>query len=433
MWRGIAWFGRLRLSADLGSLGGNSAFGKLRGRSGFSTVDLMLPSVSTSERRLVLVVGAIVFVDTMFYAAIAPLLPALAHELSLSKLSAGIMTASYPLGTLVGAVPSGVLAARAGPKFTVCVGLAMLSGSTLAFGFLHNAPALDVARLIEGLGGACLWSGGLAWIIAEAPADRRGQLIGGALGAAIAGALFGPVIGTIATAAGRGPTFGAVVLVAILLAAEASRLHSAHVDSEQGVSDLLDALRSPAVVLGMWLVALPALAAGMISVLAPFRLHRLGAGAAAIGAAFLVGAAIEAAISPAIGRLSDRRGRLVPVRRGLTAVAVLLLCFTLPTSPLGLAAIVVGTDTALGAFWAPAMAMLSDAAEHRGLDQGLAAALTNLAWAGGQILGSGAGGGAAKAASDAVPLAIAAALCVGTLLLIAPARITSALRSKAQA
>ncbi len=36
--------------------------------------------------RLVLVVGAAVFIDTMFYAVIAPLLPALSHQLHLSKL-----------------------------------------------------------------------------------------------------------------------------------------------------------------------------------------------------------------------------------------------------------------------------------------------------------------------------------------------------------
>jgi hypothetical protein len=37
-----------------------------------------------AERRLVLVVSLVVFVDTMFYAVIAPLLPGLAHSLHLS-------------------------------------------------------------------------------------------------------------------------------------------------------------------------------------------------------------------------------------------------------------------------------------------------------------------------------------------------------------
>jgi MFS family permease len=373
-------------------------------------------------RELVLVVGAVVFVDTMFYAAIAPLLPALSHELHLSKLSAGVLTASYPLGTLIGSVPGGVLAARAGPKLTVCAGLALLAVSTLAFGFLQGAVALDIARFVEGIGGAFSWAGGLAWIVTESPPERRGALMGSALGAAIGGALFGPVIGTLANAVGRGAAFSGVVVIAVLLIDRARRLHSSHVGSEQGVRALLDARHSRALVAGMWLVALPAVASGLLNVLGPLRLHRFGAGAGAIGAVYLVAAAVEATVSPILGRVSDRRGRLVPLRFGLLAATALLLCFTLPTSAVLIGLVVVAVSAALGAFWAPAMAMLSDAAETRSLDQGLAAALLNLSWAGGQIAGSGAGGALAKAAGDGAPIAALAALCVVTLavLLVRP-------------
>jgi MFS family permease len=372
-------------------------------------------SGGAAERRLMLVVGAVVFVDSMFYAAIAPLLPALARELHLSKLSAGVMTASYPIGTLVGSLPGGILAVRAGPKATVCAGLALLACSTVAFGFLSSAPALDAARFVEGLGGACSWAGGLAWIIAEAAPERRGGLIGGALGAGIGGALFGPVLGTVATAVGRGPAFSAVVVLALVLIAQARRLPSPKHDSTQGLRDVGGAFWTRGVLTGMWLVALPALASGAVNVLAPLRLHRFGAGAAAIGATFITATALEAAISPAIGRLSDRRGRLLPLRVGLAAATGALACFTLPDSPLLLAVIVVAIAVALGAFWAPAMAMLSDAAEARGLEQGLAAALMNLAWAGGQTVGAGAGGAVAKSAGDAVPMLTAAGLCAATL------------------
>ena len=214
---------------------------------------------SGAERRLVLVVGAVVFVDTMFYAAIAPLLPALAHELRLSKLSAGVLTASYPIGMLVGSLPGGLLAVRAGPKRAVYVGLALLAGSTLAFGFLQNAAALDAARFVEGLGGACSWAGGLAWIVAAVSSDRRGALIGGAVGAAIGGALLGPVLGTIANVVGRGPAFSAVVVLSLALIFQASRLPLAHEASGQGLAYLGASLRSRVMLVGMWLVALPAL------------------------------------------------------------------------------------------------------------------------------------------------------------------------------
>jgi MFS family permease len=77
--------------------------------------------------------------------------------------------------------------------------------------------------------------------------------------------------------------------------------------------------------------------------------------------------------------------------------------------------VIVALACSLSGFWAPAMAMLSDAAEAHRIDQGLAAALINLTWAGGQIIGSGGGGAIAKATGDLVPTAIAAGLCVLTL------------------
>ena len=373
---------------------------------------------SGNERRLIAVVGAIVFVDTMFYAAIAPLLPALAHELHLTKLSAGVLTASYPAGTLAAAIPGGMLAVRCGPKLTVCAGLTLLACSTLAFGFLHEIAALDVARFVEGVGGACSWAGGLAWIVAEAPPDRRGALIGGALGAAIGGSLFGPAIGTIATGVGRAATFSAVGAIAVVLILVARRLRSPRPVSGQGLREVGDALREPIVAVGMWLVALPAIASGMLGVLGPLRLHSFGAGAVVIGATFLTGAAIEAVISPAVGRFSDRRGRLVPLRLGLAAATGALALFLVPTSAVPLALTLVAITASLGVFWAPAMALLSDAAESHRLEQGLAAALMNLAWAAGQIVGAGAGGAAAKTDGDSIPVGASAALCAATLVLL---------------
>ena len=316
---------------------------------GRRTSEVIAPA-NSGERRLVLVIGAIVFVDTMFYAAIAPLLPDLAHQLHLSKLSAGAMTAAYPAGTLIGSIPGGMLAARYGPKVAVVAGLTLLAASTLAFGFLDNAAALDAARFAEGLGGACSWAGGLAWIVAEAPVARRGALIGNALGAAIGGALFGPVIGTIATAVGRAPTFSGVVVISGVLIVQARRLPSPQFGTDQGVRDALAALRHRPIALGMWLVALPAVASGLVNVLGPLRLHQFGASAAAIGATFLVAAAIEAMLSPAIGGLSDRRGRLVPLRFGLAAATAVLLCFTLPRQAVLLAVVIVAISCALSAF-----------------------------------------------------------------------------------
>jgi MFS family permease len=367
-------------------------------------------------RMLVVVVGAVVFVDTMFYAVVAPMLPTLTRQLHMSKTSAGLLTAGYPVGTLIGSLPAGFLAARVGPRPTLYAGLLLLATSSLAFGFLDNVAALDGARFVQGVGGACTWSAGLAWLIAETPASSRGGLIGTALAAAIGGALFGPVLGSLAEAVGRGPVFVFVALIGLALIVWASTLRSRHRPSQERLGDLLAAVRRPRILLGMWLVTVPAVASGLLNVLAPLRLSRFGAGAAAIGATFLVASALEAAISPSVGRVSDRRGRIVPLRFGLAGATIALLCFTLPGDALVLAVVIVATEVVLGAFWAPAMALLSDMADADGLSQGLAVALINVAWAGGQVIGSGGGGALAKRAGDGVPFLIVVALCAVTLV-----------------
>ena len=373
--------------------------------------------MNARELRLLFVVaGAVIFFDTVFYAAVVPLLPSLTRELHLSKASAGVLTAGYAAGTLVGSLPGGMLAERYGPRVTLYAGLTMMGGASLAFGLLNNIALLDAARFVQGLGGACTWAGSMVWVILVAPPERRGSAIGGALAAGIAGALVGPVVGTLAHALGRGPVFSAVLLVAAGLAVALTILPAPPPPPPRRAGpSLARQLRRPAIALGMWLVALPAVASGVINVLGPLRLGQLGASAAAIGATFLVAAAAEASISPTVGRVSDRRGRIFPLRIGLAAAAIALLLFTLPQTGLLLAVVIVFETVALGAFWAPAMAMLSDAADAHGMSQAYALALINFAWAAGQILGAGGGGALAKAAGDAVPFALASALCVATL------------------
>src|SRR5918996_4833143 len=170
-------------------------------------------------RRLFALVATVVLVDTMFYSAITPLLPHYVDELGLSKSAAGVLSAAYAAGTLIGSLPSGWFAARFGARRTILVGLSLMAGSSLAFAFANEIVILDVARFAQGIGGACAWTGGLAWLLTVAPEGRRGELIGSALAAAIIGVLLGPVLGAAATLAGPEPVFSGVAVVGAALAA----------------------------------------------------------------------------------------------------------------------------------------------------------------------------------------------------------------------
>ena len=175
-------------------------------------------------RRLFLLVCAVVLVDTAFYAAIVPVLPHYSEELDLSKSAAGILTASYAAGTLVGAIPAGWLASRVGVKPILIFGLCLMSVTSVVFGLASNIVVLDVTRFIQGVAGACSWAAGMAWLVGMAPAERRGELIGSSLSAAIVGMLLGPVIGGMATVVGDVPVFSAVALIGLGLAAWAATM-----------------------------------------------------------------------------------------------------------------------------------------------------------------------------------------------------------------
>ncbi|HLM26881.1 MAG TPA: MFS transporter [Thermoleophilaceae bacterium] len=371
-------------------------------------------------RRLFWLVCAVLVIDTAFYAAITPLLPTYAEDLDLSKTAAGVLSASYAAGTLAGALPGGSLAVRFGVKPALLTGLSLLAVTSAVFGVAENVVILDAARFFQGVGGACSWAAGLAWLVGAAPRERRGQLIGGAIGAAIVGLFFGPVIGGAAVALGTEPVFGAAAAFAAGLGAWALVTSAHEAGAEAGLRGLAAAMRvHPDLRTGFLLFILPALFAGVVAVLVPLRLDALGAGGVAVGAAFLAAAAVEATVSPLAGRASDRRGRLAPMRAGLAAAAVAGLLLAVPENALLLTVLLCATAGALGTFWAPAMALLTDAADSAGVGHAMAIAIANLAWAIGQVVGGAAGSGLADLTADALPYTLLSALCLLALLTVA--------------
>src|SRR6202451_3434056 len=104
-----------------------------------------------SMRPLLALVCALVLVDTVFFTALTPLLPHYTREAGLTKAGAGVLVACYPAGTLVGSLPGGMLVARIGERRVALLGLGLMSVATLAFGWSHTAPVLDVARFVPGV------------------------------------------------------------------------------------------------------------------------------------------------------------------------------------------------------------------------------------------------------------------------------------------
>ncbi|RKQ87767.1 putative MFS family arabinose efflux permease [Solirubrobacter pauli] len=380
-------------------------------------------------RALLLLASIVVLVDTSFYAAITPLLPDLTEEYGLSKTGAGVLAAAYPIGTFVGGLPGGYMAARVGVKPTVLVGLALMTGASVVFAFADSIVLLDAARFVQGVGGAASWAGAMGWIAGAAPKEQRGQMIGTAMGAGIAGALFGPVLGVAADLTSYALVFCGVGVVGVGLMVWTARTPGAQPVGDGSFRALFGALSNGEVRVGLLLVTIPGLLFGTLSVLGPLRMDELGAASAAIGATWLLAAGFEAIVSPLAGRFSDRRGRMAPLLAGLVGGTVTFAVLPWPDTALLLAIVIIVGSPVIGLLWTPAMAMLSDGADHVGLEQGLAFGLMNLTWATGQSLGDIGGSHLGEAAGDEVAYLVLSAICLLAFVILR----TSSLRKPATA
>ena len=351
-------------------------------------------------------------VDTSAYAAITPLLPSLSDEYGLDKGEAGTLSAAYPRARCCS--PPGRLADlahRAQADADRRAGHARARQPRVRPGGQHGHA--DRRALPAGRGAAAMWAGALAWLVGWPPrAPRRGDR-GGDRGGHRGRA------GRARARRGRRrdehrAVFGAYVAVPLAMIAWAVRIPGAPLGRRAGAGRGGAAVRDAVMRRGMWMMALPALGFGLINVLVPLRLDDLGAGAAVIAAAFLGAVALEALMSPIVGRMADRRAAILPgahrpggrrARAGAAAAS--------PQRGPGRAGRGVRRAAAGDAVGPGDGAALRGG---RGARPGRGARLRpgQPGLGAGATVGAGGGGALAKATDDVVPYLVVATLAIGT-------------------
>lgn len=373
------------------------------------------PEAAARRSRLVLlVVCSAIFLETLQFSILAPVLPLLATEFGLTDVSAGVINSAYALGLVVFAIPGGRLAARLDERIAVGGGLAIIGVATAWFTVAEVPWQLGAARFLAGGASALVWAGGMAWVSSTGPRETQATRLATVISSAIIGSLVGPGLGTLSTIIGRVPVFLSIAVVAWVLIVPIWRLgetHSTVVTSEQGLRQLLGSARvalSVTFFIGVFFAAL--------SVMIPLEAVSLGASATVVGFAFIVGSLGQALLGPLIGRLTDSRGAIRVMSAALGASAILTLGLLVTPGALGPVVVLAVLFPVGGAVYTPTSVAVDHEAHQLALAPAIAFSAWNLFWALGVAIGSVAGPAIAGFTGNIVVYVVLAAVAAGLAL-----------------
>jgi MFS family permease len=352
-------------------------------------------SYDARVRRLITLVCALVVCDLALWSAIVPLVPYYRRQLGLTTLQVGWMLAAFSVAVVLVAVPIGHLADRWGARRVTAAGAVAMAGATVGLALAGSFAELVAARALQGAADAAVWGGGLAWVAARSPVERRGETVGYAQAAATIGIIAGPFVGGVLTSAvGIRTTFlgmAAVcgVLLVGVLAEPDTRIEPHRRNSLR--SALRASMGEPLITASVVMIMVVAVVGAALQLLVPLQLSSLGMNRTGIGLVYSVGAVLGAVAVVTTGRVGDRVGR-VPLAAG--ACAALALLTGLFAFPAGLAVFVVLVVVAAAVqaiLYAVGYPLSSDGADRAQLGHGVVIGVVNLMWGVGAIIGPVAG------------------------------------------
>jgi MFS family permease len=365
-------------------------------------------------RRLLALVSAIIFVDALLFTALTPLVPKYVDDFNLSKVGAGLLVGAYGAGAIFGGIPGGLASARWGPKRTVVASLLLLAVASFAFASAGSALALGLARFVQGVGapqrGPERSPGSPSRLPVSDGARPSGRPSASRSSAPSSGLCSA---GSRTRSGSESPSRPSASLRS---PSPASQHWAARRAGETVTLDgLTRAFADTRFVGGLWLNMLPAILFGVLLVLTPLALDDAGWGAFAIALVFFGAGLVEVVLNPVLGRISDRVGRLTPIRASLFASALSAAALAAASGAVLIAVLICCASISFGSLYTPSMSLASNRAEAVGLAQGLAFGVVNTAWALGELVGPTAGGALAESAGDAAPYLVGGALCALTL------------------
>ena len=163
------------------------------------------------------------------------------------------------------------------------------------------------------------------------------------------------MFGAVADAVSVRVSFAAVGVVAAALAAWAATRPAA-APEEQAPGAVSRAFADRRFLGGLWLNTLPAWLFGTLVVSFRSSSTRAASRPSRSGPSSSLAGLVETGANPLLGRFSDRRGRLLPIRIALAASVVVALAFAAARDPYPIALLTILAAITFGAFYTPGMA-----------------------------------------------------------------------------
>jgi len=299
------------------------------------------PSIRLSERSLLLVLGAVQFVNVLDFMMVMPLGPDFALALGIPTDRLGIVAGSYTAAAAVTGVAGLWFLDRFDRKRALLVAVAGLALATAVGGLATGFASLVGARILAGAFGGPATSLALAIVADTIPAARRGRAIGAVMGAfAIASVLGVPAGLELARLGGWSTPFFAVSVLGFLVLAAAARLlpgFSGHLAQRTEVTlrSAWDVLRRP--VVGLSLAASGTVMMSVFAIvpnLATYLQFNAGYPRSRLGFLYFVGGLLSFFTLRVAGRLADRYGAALVTIGGTALFAAVLLVGFVPDVPL---------------------------------------------------------------------------------------------------
>ncbi len=352
-------------------------------------------------KRLLALVCLVIFVDSLGYGVVVPVMPVYARDLGIGELGLGMLFASYALGNIVAAVPFGLVSDRLGRRPFLVFGMLAMAGAFVLYAYSGTYAALFLSRFLDGVTAAANWSVGLAIIADACPAGERGRGMGMVMAAMGAGAIAGPAVGgALADWLGYRAPFlvvaGICVLGGVMALASRDLRRVGPRGGEAGYGRMMrEVLAYPGMVLVLVIVMMGTVSLGVLEPLFPVHLQEnLGLSSTAIGLLFALTVLFYTLASPLVGSLADRRGKRGLLAAGLAATALAAPALTFSRDPATAAALFAVCGVTIALFETPTLPLIADLLAGRAEADvhGTAFGLFNMAWAVGYLLGPAAGG-----------------------------------------